>query len=246
VTASAPAKATAPLLAKGELKAVIFDVDGTLYRQPPLRRAILFRLLRLTLSHPVHGWTTLRVLRAYRQAQEALRESDGDTDVAVAQLAWACARTRVDRGVAAQCVRRWIEEEPLELLSRYVQADAVGVLRECRARGVRIAALSDYPADGKLRALGMDRLFDLVLCAQAADINSFKPNPRGLLVALDRLGVSAEDALYVGDRVDVDAATARAAKVQCAILTTRAKKAAGEDFIRLQSYKQLRDLLWKD
>src|SRR5579864_2475429 len=69
------------------LKALIFDVDGTLYEKGRVRRAILFRLVRAYLASPREGLLTLRVLDAYRKAQEVLRKSpSASVDIAAAQL----------------------------------------------------------------------------------------------------------------------------------------------------------------
>jgi HAD superfamily hydrolase (TIGR01549 family) len=235
----------------GELRALIFDVDGTLYRQGPLRRAMLMRLLAMAAAHPSRGWQTLRVLRAYRRAQEALRVAPVSGDVASAQIRLASEATNVDRESVARCVTRWMEQEPLAYLPQCVQPGALEFLRECRAQGLRLGALSDYPAEAKLEALGLLELFDIVLCAQAPDINIFKPDPRGLLIALDRLGATRADTLYVGDRADVDAPTARAAGVRCAILTPRRPEGetapAGDPdgYFPVTGYWHLRDLLWQ-
>ena len=203
------------------LKAVVFDIDGTLYRQPPVRRAMLGRLLASAVAHPRRGAETFRVLQAYRRAQETLRGAPVAGGVAAAQIRLACDQTNVDAETVSRYVTRWMEEEPLALLPRCVQPGALALLHECRARGLRLAALSDYPAEAKLHALGMTGLFDLVLCAQAPEVNVFKPHPRGLLAILERLDTNAAECLYVGDRADVDAAAADAAGVACAIVTTR-------------------------
>jgi len=72
----------------------------------------------------------------------------------------------------------------------------------------------------------------------------FKPNPRGLLVALKRLESGRAESLYIGDRVDVDAATAEAAGVPCVILTPQRSRNAHGAYTQVASYPQLRDLLW--
>ena len=226
------------------LKAVIFDVDGTLYDQTPVRRAMLARLLAMLATHPRRGVQTIRVLRAYRRAQETLRSGPIDGDVASAQIRLASERTHVDEDVVVQCVTRWMEEEPLGLLAPCVRPGAIELLRECRSRGLRLAALSDYPAEAKLKALGMADLFDLVLCAQTPEVNIFKPHPRGLLVILERLGVNAAECLYVGDRIDVDAATAHAAGMDCAILTRRSAHAPRSNYVPVAGHPQLQQLLW--
>jgi FMN phosphatase YigB (HAD superfamily) len=149
----------------------------------------------------------------------------------------------VHSDVVAGCVRRWMEEEPLSLLSRCVYPGTLDMLKACRAKGLRLAALSDYPADEKLRAMGMAGLFDVVLCAQAPDVNAFKPNPRGLLVALDRLGVGADECLYVGDRADVDAPAAAAAGIRCAILRHRHSTGTGDSFVPVSDVSALLALI---
>lgn len=224
------------------LKAVIFDVDGTLYRQVPLRRAMLLRLVRTHLAHPVKGWRTIRTLSAYRRAQEDLR-GDVSGDVAGAQIRIACERTGSDRASVMVCVERWMEQEPLALLPRCMYSGLVEFLRACKARGLRIAALSDYPAAAKLEALGIADLFDVVLCAQSPEIGVFKPHPRGLTVVAGRLGVTVDECLYVGDRAEVDAAAAAAAGMPCAIVT-REKALPADIHKTVSSYLELQELLF--
>ena len=225
-----------------QLKALVFDVDGTLYNQGRLRRAMLLRILRAYAAHPFRGWQTARVLRAYRQAQEHLRADPVTGDISEAQIALACERSHVDRDSVVASVNRWMEQEPLAILSRYVQPGLIEFLRMCKARGLRLAALSDYPADAKLEALGLSGLFDVVLSAQAAEINVFKPHPRGLLVTLERLGSAAGESMYIGDRVDVDAPTAEAAGVRCTILTGRRTPKIPNARL-VTSFAELHDLL---
>jgi HAD superfamily hydrolase (TIGR01549 family) len=226
-----------------DLKAIVFDVDGTLYRQSPLRRAMLQKLVVGHLTNPLRGWQTMRILSAYRHAQEHLRGASG-TNVADAQLAMACERTKLGRAAVTACVERWMEQEPLSLLARFLQPGLIEFLDASQKRGLKLAALSDYPVDAKLRALGVADRFELTLCAQAPEIGVFKPDPRGLIVALERLGLTPAQTLYVGDRVDVDAAAAAAAGIPCAILT-RQHDGAGTHVV-VTDYFQLHDLLFRD
>lgn len=228
----------------GRLKALIFDIDGTLYRQGPLRRAMFAQIIRLHAMHPLRGWRTVRILSAYRRAQEVLRTDQATVNVAAAQIRLTCERTNVDQRSVSECVERWMEQEPLAFLPRCAQPGVFEFLRACKARGLRLGALSDYPAEAKLQALGLGGLFDEVLCAQAPDVDAFKPNPRGLLVMLKRLESSPEESLYVGDRIDVDAATAEAARVPCAILTQRRPSDIAGASVRVSGFPQLQDLLW--
>jgi HAD superfamily hydrolase (TIGR01509 family) len=226
-------------------EAVVFDVDGTLYEQAPVRAAIMRRLARAYVSTPVDGWRTLRALRAYRKAQEILRRSPetAETDVARAQIDLAARHTRLSRELIAASVTRWMEKEPLDLVARAQHHGMAGVLRALKARGVRLAALSDYPAEAKLEAMGIRPLFDVIVTAQDDEIRAFKPNPRGLRVALQRLGVTPSQALYVGDRVDVDARAAAAAGVRCVIISRHSGGTTPDGWITVRAYAELAALL---
>ncbi len=206
----------------GRLKAIVFDVDGTLYRQDPVRRAMLGRLLKAHLGRPLTGLRTLRWLRAYRSAQERLRgEPPESGDLAARQLRLACQWTGADPADLRRCVRRWMEQEPLALLRPSLREGLPTLLAVARRRGLRVAACSDYPAAEKLTAMGIAGLFDVVVTAQDPDVQRFKPDPRMLEVALGRLGVAKEEALYVGDRPEVDAEAAHRAGMACAIVGPR-------------------------
>ena len=228
---------------RAKLKAIVFDVDGTLYRQGPLRRAMALRLLWAHAVRPMRGFRTFRVLSAYRTAQERMRDGTISTDLADAQIRFACERTNIERTFVAACVARWMEQEPLSLVAGCVWPGLREFLTACKERGLRLGVLSDYPAEAKLEALGLRDLFDVVLCAQAPDIGVFKPHPRGLEVALQRLDATAAESLYVGDRVDADAAAAAAAGVPCAILTS-ASNGGDDTWLKVAEYAELRDLLF--
>jgi putative hydrolase of the HAD superfamily len=209
------------------LKAIVLDIDGTMYHQGMLRRAMVVHLLRSHVSNPVRGWRTARILQAYRSAQELLRTTAVVRAIAAAQLRLTGERTHVDREAVAACVAQWIEQEPLAKLRRCIRPGLVEFLRTGKARGLRLGALSDYPAGPKLEALGVSGLFDVALSAQDPEIDAFKPNPRGLFVALARLGAAPSESLYVGDRSDVDRETAEAAGVRCAIVGSRSQPSQG-------------------
>jgi HAD superfamily hydrolase (TIGR01549 family) len=220
------------------LRAVIFDVDGTLYRQRTLRYAMARRLVRAHLYRPLTGMATMRILSAYRRGQEALRGQPLTADVADAQLRFASRETGAGLAAVQATVTRWMEEAPLDLLARHAQPGMQAFVHDLRARGLKLGVLSDYPAEAKLAALGVGGMFHSVLCAQSPEVGVFKPDPRGILVSIDRLGVAADEALYVGDRAEVDAVAARAAGVVCAILTSR-KPAQDAGFLAVQSFAEL-------
>lgn len=92
-------------------------------------------------------------------------------------------------------------------------ADVAPALATLHGDGFRLIAASNGAVD--LADLGTDRLdryFSML--HYASEVGVAKPDQRFYLAALDRVGVPAEQALMVGDRVDNDYAPARAVGMQ--------------------------------
>ena len=235
--------------------AVVFDVDGTLYRQSTLLRAMLFRLARAYALHPIDAIATLRILRSYRRAHEQLRTqqlridsfaADGSTEqtgvmLGERQLALAARDSGYPVAAVRRTIEQWMEQAPLDLMLAARRPGVVECLQTLRGAGVRIGALSDYPATAKLTAMDLSALFDVVVCAQDRGVGSLKPNPAGLRMVLTRLDVPANQAVYVGDRPEVDARAASAAGMRCYIIDRTGAQGSGWTGVR--DYTELGRLL---
>ncbi len=227
----------------GQLKALIFDVDGTLYRHNLVRRAMLWRLLSTYVRQPVQGLLTLRVLRAYRRAQEALRASPpDDSDLAESQIRLASEWTGVGREVVRSLVARWMEQEPLEIVARSRSEGLLEFLSAAVEAGLRLGVFSDYPPDAKLVAMGIAHFFDVTASAQDPEIQQFKPSSRGLEVIIRRLAVRKHETLYVGDRPEIDASAASGAGIACAIIGRR-HFVDRRGWVAVSNYRELRDAI---
>jgi FMN phosphatase YigB (HAD superfamily) len=226
------------------LTALVFDVDGTLYRPGALRRRMLSKLLWEAVLHPRSGLSTLRSLSAYRRAQELLRGTDVDEALAAAHLSLACKRSGQTEEVVARAVARWMDREPLPLLERLVEPALRALLEAARSRGLRLGVFSDYPAAAKLEAMRLTEFFSAVVSAQDPLVNHFKPHPSGLAETLRRLDTPPERALYVGDRPDVDAPAARAAGVSCIIIRGGRRALRSADWTAVSDYAALHAMLF--
>lgn len=194
---------------------MLFDLDGTLYRQAPLRSLMAMELLTLPLSGWLKAPQRFRALRIYRKAQEELRSTDGRAPGA-AQLLTAARRTGLPVDEVERLVNEWMISRPLKYL-RVCRAKGLEPLLMFLDRaGVRTGVLSDYPAELKLQALGLSGRFWPVLCAP--DVGALKPSPRGFLLACRTWNLTPAEVLFVGDRPDVDAAGAAAAGLPCVII----------------------------
>jgi beta-phosphoglucomutase-like phosphatase (HAD superfamily) len=220
------------------LRCIIFDVDGTLYRQPPVRRAMAFRLLSYAIANPLAGLKTAKFLRRYRRAQEQLRGAGGGAG----QLETACRQTGVEPEWGAGCVREWIERRPLDLVAKAIYPGLASLLTRAAEREIKLAVVSDYPAQEKLRALGLDRYFICVLSPADPRMGRLKPHPSGILAVLRELKIDSSAAVYIGDRPEVDAEAARRAGVACIIVGRAAGPSSGE-WVGARDYFQLGAML---
>jgi phosphoglycolate phosphatase/putative hydrolase of the HAD superfamily len=192
-----------------KFKAVIFDVDGTLYNQRPLLRAILLRFAAEYWRKPALGARTALVLQAYRRGQEELRSQPYS---AGAHLNLAAEKSGVPVSEVREITERWMEAEPLDLLAPCVYSGAAGLLEELADLDIPCGIFSDYPAQDKLNAMRLTSFFNCVKCAD--ELGWLKPDPRGLLAVLKSMGVEPGAAIYIGDRwIDHDAAIRAGMKV---------------------------------
>jgi pyrophosphatase PpaX len=94
--------------------------------------------------------------------------------------------------------------------------DVIGRLRrEGRSLGI-VTAKHHATVRLAFGALPLEPFFDVVVAAE--DTEHHKPDPAGILLALERLGSRSEDAAYVGD-APFDVAAARAAGVYAVAVT---------------------------
>jgi phosphoglycolate phosphatase/putative hydrolase of the HAD superfamily len=182
-----------PIDAARRVRAVLFDLDGTLYRQPVLRGLMALELATMPLYGPRRAARRWRALAAYRRAQEQLRS--GDVRPESSQGAMAAAKSGLPVAEVEALAQEWMQVRPLKYL------------RACRAVGL-----------DALVALGLTGRFSPVLSATDPEIRAFKPHPRGFLRAAAIWHLATSDVLVVGDRLDADAAGAAAAGMPCVII----------------------------
>ena len=125
---------------------------------------------------------------------------------------------------------------------------AADLLEALKSAGVRTAIVSTKPGDTIRRIFEhQDRLDLLDLVIGGDEVQHSKPNPEGLRMALERLGLEAEDVLFCGDTV-IDAATAQAGRCQfCAVLNGTTKAPAFERFQYVHIAQDLAELKsWRE
>lgn len=89
--------------------------------------------------------------------------------------------------------------------------DVVPTLQRFRGEGFRLAIVSnwDTPLDPLTERLGIAEYFDVIVASHDARVRSEKPDPHIFNYALAAIGVSAEEAVHVGDTYAADIVGAR-------------------------------------
>ena len=175
------------------IRAVLFDVDGTL----------------LDTTEFIYGGFD-HTLAAYGHAiaerADYARVMGKSLDVCYAELAPGC-----DPTLLCETHRTW-QAGNLHLAAAY--PDAAAVLQRLHAAGLRLAAITSRSRRTSVHTIeqaGLAGYLDLILSYE--DVTAIKPDPAPLLLALERLGVPPGRAVMVGD-TDADILAGRAAGVR--------------------------------
>ncbi len=196
-------------------KGWIFDIDGTLYDQAMLRRRIVYDILSHCLIHPFHIDEIVIVSR-FRKVREDLALSD-ERDLEVIQYERVAYQLGIPLEKVRNVVQKWIFDKPLPYLSSARRPGIEELFARLKARHIPIGIYSDYPASKKMEALGMAA--DVLVCSTDRDVDRFKPDGKGLVVAAQKLNLLPEQCIFIGDRDEKDGLCARNAGMPYLILT---------------------------
>lgn len=210
-----------------QIRAVAFDIDGTLYSN----RMMYLHSIPSFISRPLlvyHFGKVRKQIRktshegGYREAQaRLLSRSMGITSEKAAAL--------VDRHLYSLWERSFRGIRPL--------SGVRDTLLFFKNRGLPLAALSDFPVQKKLEYLGLDDLMDIAFCSE--ETGRLKPDPAPFKRLVHDLGVRPEQILYVGNSYRYDIEGASAAGLRTAYYTNNPGKKGIADFA-FSRYHQLR------
>jgi putative hydrolase of the HAD superfamily len=210
------------------LKAVLFDVDFTLFRPGPELGPEGYR--RLGERHDLELEPEL-----YVQAREAaIEELQRSRDLVHDEEVWIVFTEHIVRGMggdsegaracAIDMVREWERHENFSLYE-----DAPPALEVLREHGLRIGLVSNGQRDLDEFALHHGLEVDVVVGSKAH--GRTKPHPSIFVAALEALGVDATEAAMVGDSYEDDIEGARALGMRAIFVDRDGRRTDAEDRI---------------
>ncbi len=192
------------------MRAVIFDLDDTLYPQSEWLAGAFEAVAE---AAAIHGVDRAQM----RSALDAALESGSDSGHVIDRaLELAAGDARVLVGELVRAFRGYLP-------GRLTPYPGVVEALETLAASVPLALVTDGDPPGqrgKLEGLGLARCFSVVVYSDDLGRHRRKPDPAGMIEALARLGERAEHVVAVGDRPDKDVAAASAARIRAVRVRT--------------------------
>ena len=172
-------------------RAIILDLDGTLYFQRPVR--LCMALLLALNCFCSGGLRTLRLIDAARKLYERGMDETGR----VAALA---ERFHISLETVQSAIHVWMVEKTLPFVRLFRDRRLIADMERVSRQGIMLIVLSDYPVTEKLTAIG----FRPDAAYSARELGCLKPCPDGLRQVINDLELTPDDCLLIGDRRDKD------------------------------------------
>lgn len=201
------------------IKAIFYDLDGTLRTSQPQGREIFLAYTAQNLGIQIDDMLDRQVLRwehyYWAQAPELLADQ---VDFPERDAFWVQYSRRQLQilGLEPAHAHEFAPLVSAHMAEAYRPNDVLlpdtrDTLQCLQEAGYRMAVLSnrDHSFDHHLESLGILHYFEFTLAA--GDIQCYKPNPGFFQHALQRAGVAPQEAIYVGDNFYADCIGARKA-----------------------------------
>lgn len=199
-----------------QVRLVVFDMDGTLYDQAPVRRSMGTALLRAAVR--TRSLRSVRIVRTFRQMVEVQARAGGAEAMGTAAYITA-SRCGCSVDEVLGTVEEWMHRRPIDRIRKHRAHGIADIFEALRSSGRFVAVWSDYPLARKLSALGLEA--DASRWCGDGRVTRLKPDPQGLRSILDELAIDARHALMIGDRFDRDWEPAASLGVAAAIRAHR-------------------------
>ncbi|MEW5817014.1 MAG: HAD family hydrolase [Spirochaetota bacterium] len=213
-----------------KIKAVAFDIDGTLYPNYQL----YFRSIPLFISNP-------RLALHFSKVRKRIRTIRPITDFRKLQAellseAMNISYSRSFRLIEENIYTRW--ESTFHGIKVYPQIRTL--LKELKEEGLKLGVLSDFPVARKLEYLKLNEGWDCTICSE--ETGYLKPNPEPFMRLSEDLDTSPGEILYVGNHYEYDVVGALRAGLKAAHIGKKQNSGSKAD-LTFSSIDELRNCI---
>ena len=231
------------------VKAIFFDFYETLYFH---RHSLEENLERIAKRYGVEvNWE--RCETAMERLFTGTSAPDPSTDFSLLELSITVMKRECEF-IREVGIEKHVEQIAWELLqsghylfaanSSALYNDAIPTLQHFRDEGFKLAIVSnwDTPLDPLTERLGIAEYFDAIVASHDARVRSEKPDPYIFNYALAAVGVSAEEAVHIGDTYEADVVGAQGVGIRPILLDRDGTQASRWDET-IQSLSELPEML---
>lgn len=221
----------------GDIKAVAFDIDGTLYRTWKLNVRITFHFLRHSIFFLHYGL-----------ARNDLHRIPATKKFLKIQSEFMAKRLKC----TSEEAQKKLDDIVYEGLSKYFPKikpchGVIQLIKDLKAAGYKIALLSDFPPEQKGDLWGIKEYCDVMLGTEI--VGALKPSSVPFEELSKELGIAPENILYIGNSHKYDVVGSKNAGLKSAWFVSPTskifKKKSDLADIIFYNYSQLREILIK-
>jgi putative hydrolase of the HAD superfamily len=166
-----------------KIKAVVFDVDGTLYNETKLRLYVLGMIFINFLKSPFRTYRYLKIVLSYRKFHEHLRFDANTKNKFKAQVQLTADKFNLQYDDVYNIINEWVHVKPLPFISKSKYKDLDTVIDWLKKNNYKM---------------------DLIKCSTDEDIDFLKPSSFGFKRVAQILNLHPQEIVYVGDRSHID------------------------------------------
>jgi putative hydrolase of the HAD superfamily len=228
------------------IKAVFFDLFDTLAHYQPLRQRLYGQVLQEMGIETSPKQLALGIMsgdkyyldeNVHSPVAQRTPQEQGEFYFHYQGLVLARAGIKADKELLLNLMKRL--QPLLQELTFVLFDDTIPTLKSLKERGLTTGLLTNATKNimALQSKLGLDVYLDLIITSQEAGAD--KPEPPIFLAALKRAGITAVEAVYVGDQYDVDVAGARGAGIKPIMIDRYGLFLDVRDCPRIQSLAEL-------
>lgn len=196
-----------------EFKAVLFDLDGTITDSNPFSIQLMSEMAEK--------------LTGYRPLPDEMAHRFGPPDLVVIEKF-------MGESYSEKVAEYYLSQLRAKVLQNVIPMPGIYEML-CSLKAAKIptglySARSLVAAEVVLEELGLKSFFEYRLGGDSFPGEKYKPDPEGILVALQHYGIAPEEMLYVGDsKSDIKAAKAAGVHFALAMWAPSAKRELGNE-----------------